>query len=355
MKTVRVRVAAGDGVEDARRAVEDVLELLNRHFRPRGVEFVGAAEGGDDWTIALYWKDFGEMGREEFETDYERFKKEKKPIIHVFFKEPDEGIGEALKAFKEAFAERYGHFYCHFETVDAVRFQLAAQSLSMLPGGAGERDALAVEDGEVWLGKEPVAKMENLPFAKLNKHRQRLAQKLCEAERDVAGLEKEALENPHDRELADDLRNARVKWSEAREALSSCDQNLFDRAIYFARQSAEEMDERILRARELFDQGRVAEAAEILDAGQIMESYGEATAALVKAREQLDHEQIAVGRKTVQSLVASAEMAQANMEWDEQERIRRACAAYDDAIRVAKECHLPEEEMAEILFDYAKP
>ena len=149
MKTVKVHVAAGPEVEDARRAVEDVLELLNRHFRPRGVEFVGAGEDDGDWTIALYWKDFGGMAREEFEAVYEGFKKEKKPVIHVFFKEPDEGIAEALKAFKEAFAERYGHFYCHFETVDAVRFQLAAQSLSMLPGGTGERDALTVEDGEV--------------------------------------------------------------------------------------------------------------------------------------------------------------------------------------------------------------
>ena len=83
MKTVKVHVAAGPEVDDARRAVEDVLELLNRHFRPRGVEFVGAGEDDGDWTIALYWKDFGGMAREEFEAVYEGFKKEKKPVIHV--------------------------------------------------------------------------------------------------------------------------------------------------------------------------------------------------------------------------------------------------------------------------------
>ena len=168
MKTVKVHVAAGPEVEDARWTVEDVLELLNRHFRPR-VEFVAAGQGEGDWTIALYWKDFGEMGRETFEEVYERFKKEKRPVIHVFFTEPDEGIGEALKAFKEAFAERYGHFYCHFETVDAVRFQLVAQSLSMLPGGSGnERTELAVEDGVVRLGNELVAKMANLSFGSMS-------------------------------------------------------------------------------------------------------------------------------------------------------------------------------------------
>ncbi len=55
LKTVRVHVAAGDGAEDGRRTVNDVLEMLNRHFRPRGVEFLAAGEGEADWTMTLWW------------------------------------------------------------------------------------------------------------------------------------------------------------------------------------------------------------------------------------------------------------------------------------------------------------
>lgn len=345
MKTVRVYVAAGEGVEDARRAVADVMEMLNRHFRPMGVEFVGAAEGEGDWAIALYWKDFGGMGREAFETVYERFKKEKKPVIHVFFKEPEEGVAEALKAFKEAFAEKYGHFYCHFETADAVRFQLAAQSLSMLQGGASERDALTVEDGEVRLGKEPVAKMENLSFAKLNRKRRNLLEDIAQTETRVAQLEEEAAEAPDDADLQEALREERVKRHDLQEALKQHDGFLFNVAISFAKATAEETSERTRKAWALFQQGKVQEANKLLDWDVLKES--------TERNRTLFQAQKAAFEKNLQEYLTKATIVMADDSLTMAERVDAASRAYDEAIAIAREIHWEDEKLAEVLFDYA--
>ena len=201
MKTIRVFVSVSEGLGEARTAVRDLLVQLNRHFKPRGVEFLptppGAGPSTGDLALALYWRDFGSLPQADFEKAYETFKASKAPKIYVFFKDPDEGITAALKSFKDSFAERYGHFYCHFETVDSVKFQMTVQSLSLLPG-AEPRKELTVENGEVRLGNRPVAKMENLPFAKLNATRRNLRRQLDAQKREVSVLESEASTNPDD-------------------------------------------------------------------------------------------------------------------------------------------------------------
>ena len=344
VKTVRVYVAAGEGVEDARRAVADVMEMLNRHFRPRGVEFVGAAEGEGDWTIALYWKDFGGMERDEFETVYEKFKKEKRPVIHVFFKEPDEEIGEALKVFKEAFAEKYGHFYCHYETVDAVRFQLAAQSLSMLPGGEGERNALTVVDGEVRLGKDPVAQMEHLSFAKLNRKRRDLLEEIARYETRVARLQEDATENPRDADLQDALREARVTRHDLREKLKQHDGYLFDMAVDFAKLTTQETNARVRKAWELFEQGKVADANKLLDLAEMKERAKRKLAAYDAAMEGFDAD--------ILEFLAKAKMALADDTKPLEERVGEAADSYDNAIHVAEKIRWEEPKLARLHFEY---
>ena len=346
MRTVRVHVAAGEEVAEARRAVWDVMEMLNRHFRPRGVEFAGAGEGAGDWTIAIYWKDFGEMGREEFEAVYAKFRKEKKPIIHVFFKEPDEGIGEALKAFKEAFAERerYGHFYCHFETADAVKFQLAAQSLSLLPGGGGS-DLLTVDGGVVRMGAEPVAKMEDLPFARLNAKRKSLVRQIAAAEAEVLGLEADAKATPEDADLQEVLRAARERRHDLKEEMKLHDGFLFNVAVSFAKATAEETSERTRKAWALFQQGKAQEANKLLD-WDVLDESAERTRRLFRAGRD-------AYEKNLQEYLAKAKIVMADDSMAVTERVDAASRAYGEAIAIARDIHWEDEKLAEVLFDYA--
>ena len=343
MKTVKVHVAAGPEVEDARRAVEDVLELLNRHFRPRGVEFVGVGEDDRDWTVALYWKDFGGMAQKEFEEVYEGFKKEKKPVIHVFFKEPDEGIAEGLKAFKESFAERYGHFYCHFETIDSVKFQMTVQSLSFLQGWDLKKD-LKVGSGEVWLGNESVAKLENLPFAKLNSKRRSLLRQINAVQVEIEGLETDVADSPDDEDLWEALRDARVRRQDLEDELKQYDGFLFSTSLFFARESGKEMDERVRQARDLFERGRVTEANKLLDLPEMIDR--------ANRNLELFSEHRANCEKDIQAFLAKAEIVLMNELYAVDERFRQACEAYDNAIRIAREIPYSDENLVVMLFNY---
>lgn len=344
MKTVRVYVAAGEGVEDARRAVDDVLEMLNKHFRPR-MEFVGAGEGEGDWTIALYWKDFGKMGKEAFESVYEEFKKEKKPVIHVFFKEPDDGIAEALKAFKEAFATKYGHFYCHFETVDAVRFQMLSQGLWLLPEEVGtrERNGLKVEDGEVWLDGKSVAKLENLSFAKLNAKRKSLLRQIAAAEAEVSALEEDADTSSEDADLQEALREALVNRSKLQEELKRHDEYLFDMAVVFARLTTQETNERVRKAWALFEQGKVADANKLLDLKEMKKRVARKLAAYDAEMEGFDAD--------ILEFLAKAKMALADDTKSLEERVGEAAESYDNAIHVAEKIRWPEPKLARLYFE----
>ena len=135
-KVIRVFIAASENLAEVKTAVFDLLNQLNRHFLPRGIAFVptlpteSATDG--DLAVVLYWKDFGDLPKVEFEQAYEVFKKEAQPKIYVFFREPAPDAMEALKAFRDSFATKYGHFYCHFETVDSVKFQMTVQAFRIL-------------------------------------------------------------------------------------------------------------------------------------------------------------------------------------------------------------------------------
>ena len=348
MKTIRVFIFASDDLAEVRTAVQDLLLQLNGHFQPRGVEFVSTlpSEGPTDGDIALvlYWKDFGSLSQSDFEKAYDSFKTSQTPKIYVFFKDPDAGITEALKAFRDSFADRYGHFYCHFEVVDSVKFQMTVQGLSLLPD-AKMTEKLTVEGGEVWLGNESVAKLENLPFAKLNAKRKSLVRRIAAAEAEVEELEADAEASPEDADLQEALREARVHRHDLKEALKQYDDLLFSNALFFARESGKEMDERVRRARDLFERGRVTEANKLLD---LTEMVDRANRNLI-----LFQGQSANCEKDIQAFLAKAEMVMADGSLPFPERFRQACEAYDNAIRIAKEIHYVEEQLAEMFFDYA--
>ena len=226
MKTIRVFVSASDDLGDVKAAVQDLLVHLNRYFKTRGVEFVptlpseGPTDG--DLALALYWKDFGSLPQAEFDKAYDSFKASQAPKIYVFSRDPDNDIAEALKAFRDSFADRYGHFYCRFEAVDSVKFQLAVQGLSILPG-METKDELKVDGGVVRLGNEPVAKLESLPFAKLNAKRRSLLRQIKSAQDEIGGLEADSADSPDDEDLLSALRDARVRRHDLEEELKQYD------------------------------------------------------------------------------------------------------------------------------------
>ncbi|MBR6022131.1 MAG: hypothetical protein IK066_06905 [Kiritimatiellae bacterium] len=327
MKTVRTCVAAGEGTGEARRAVEDTLVMLTRHFWPK-LEFVDAGAADGNWAIVLYGKDFGKLGRSAFENLYRRKTEGKNPEkISVFFKEPDSGTTEAMKAFKESFAEKFGDFHCAFETVDTVKFQVAAQSLPLLPGG-GE-GLLKVSDSRIQLEGETVADLEKLPFARLNAKRQSLLRQLRNIEREIEELKEELSDAPEDRTLADSLTEALARRREIRGQLQMHELFLCNTALFFAKESGGLMDARTRKARALFEQGKVQAANEMLDFGALV-AKDERDAVLYR-------EALAMRQKAMLAFLDTGDMLHSMGMQGNSSLLLRAREAYRAALAAGKE------------------
>ena len=346
-KVIRVFIAASENLAEVKAAVCDLLNQLNRCFLPRGIEFVptlpteGATDG--DLALVLYWKDFGDLPKAEFEQAYEVFKKEAQPRIYVFFREPAPDALDALKAFRDSFATKYGHFYCHFETLDSVKFQMTVQSLALLPDAVAQ-DALKVDGEKVVMGNATVASLENLPFAKLNSRRRTLQRQVIKAAQEVEELEAEVNATPDDEDLKDALRQAQVAHNALREELRQHDGFLFGLALHIAKESTKKMDERVRKARELFEQGKAREANQLLALPE-METQANRNLELFQANRE-------ACEKDIQAFAAKARLVLVDDSLTMAKRIEEACRSYDNAIRVARGIRLDGDRFATILFDY---
>ena len=348
MKTIRVYLGGAAGLEDVLAGIQDLLVQLNRHFWSRGMEFVAALPGENateaDLAVLLYDEDFGKLPKEQFEEAYRAFKREHKPKIYVFFKEPSANITEELKAFRDSFEKKYGHFCCYFETVDAVKFQLVVQSLSFWQGMEA-KDTLKVERGEVRLAGKPVANLANLSFAKLNGKRQSLLRQIDNAETEVSILEEQSQGASEDEDLQESLRIARVKRHNLKEELEQYDGFLCETAVFFAKESMKELDGRVRKARELFNHGQIWEANKLLDLPEMIEHDKHDAELFAQARE--------ARVQNIQAFWAKAKLVMADASLAMNRRTDLASESYEHAIRIAREIRLEARRLAEILFDYA--
>ena len=353
-KIIRVNVFASSNLEDVRNAVFDLLMQLNRTFRSRGIEFALSTSSYDskdeEIDIALYWLDFGDLPKEKFESAYESLKAGGNPSkIYVFFRESKDACEEAMQTFKDSFASKYGHFYCHFEHVDSVKFELTVRCLEYLPNqlmlNRKENLLNIQENGEIYFAGKVIASIENLPFAKLNQKRKILIQDIFNAEEKVEQLESYYKESPDNSDLEEALRNARINLAHLKDEKMKYDETLFSRALFFIKESGKEMDERVVKARALFERGRMSDANKVLDINEIKEK-DENDAKLFEEAKQ-------VRVKNIQAFTAKAEIVMLDETLNIKERFQQSCTAYKEAIRIANEINYEDDNLVEILFNYA--
>ena len=352
MKTIRTFISASRDFDTIRKGVLELLGQLNRLFQAQEVEFVptGPREGARDADIAiiLYGTDYGEMPQKEFDKTYASFKAGKKPKIYVFFRDSEEAIDGAMRVFRDSFADRYGHFYCHFETLDAIRFQVMAQSLAFLPGSEVVH-RLRVEGGQVCMGNVPIADLGQLPFAKLNAKRRALLRQLGRAEDEISEL-LSLVEEKDDPDAEEALKTARAKRGELRKELTSYEEYLLGAALFFAKGSGDEWDERTRRARDLFVRGQAKEANDALDLRELLEQNQRD----MLSQNRRDSEVFRTSRETlIQNLNAcwaKSHLVMADYSLPIGERCNQSFMAMECAIRIAKEIHYDEMKTASMVF-----
>jgi hypothetical protein len=202
------------------------------------------------------------------------------------------------------------------------------------------KNELRGADSTIVLGAECSASLDSLPFAKLNTQRQSLLRQIAAAEREIADLEEACRKAPDNETLAETLRSARVRRHGLEEELKHHDEYLFASAVFFAKESAGRMDERVRKAYTLFERGKIQAANRILDLEELVKKD--------EIDKRLYDEALKSREARLEEYTLIAEIALSNSSLPEEERNARAREAYGNALRVGKEIRCKEDELAAI-------
>jgi len=279
MKTIKIMIAASEEMHDEKVQFQSLINQLNEALASRGIELKRIkwdpeADGSVDefkaklkeceMFFTLYWRELPENAEQELDTAYQELKDGNNPRnLYVFFKEPSEELTESLRDFKASFVNRYGHFFCKFENVDTMNLHLILQfvkSQSWL-----QDNLVEVKGGMVSVNGNNVVDLSKIPFVALNKEYQRLQQELMDLSTQLTQVSVRYAANPSDTDLLNQLPGLWAKRKETEQAFEQYQRYLYDIALSFARLSGEHYTERMVRAREMFELGNVAEADRILN------------------------------------------------------------------------------------------
>ena len=339
MKTIKVLIAASEELRPEMLEFTNLIEHLNKVLRPRGIELKrikwNSDEHNDDYQeklkdcqfcLKLYWRTLSKHSDEELNIAYESLKKGDNPRnLYVFFKEPANDISDALKDFKANFVTNYGHFFCKFENVDTMNLHFilqfeACQDLS-------DSKLVIIKGGKIQVDGESYASLDNIPFAAFNKEYQRLKAELALTEKQMVCLKNKLIENPSDSDVLNELVSVSTQWNSMSKDFDKYQNYLFDIAKYFASHSEQIYSERLAHAKQLFEQGEVAEADNLLN----IETLKREAVAECSLFEQ-NRKSLAIKIKEFQT---KAQTVMANGEIPITDRFKIACEAFHEAIKIA--------------------
>ena len=363
MKTIKIFIASSEELEDDRNAFGNLVRRLNKTYEKRGIhlelfewEDYDAAYNdrrkqdeyndevrASDMFLAVFHTKAGKFTIEEFDVATEEFREKGSPKSYVYCKDLRDGEieSEELKEFKRRLFDEMGHYWSRYANRDTMQLHFVMQ-LQMVENSRGED--LKVEDGNVVLHGQPIARMENLPFAGLNEDFQKMSARLAELPGKIDNLRMLNEQMPGQEFLQNELQNHLNEYNKLKEEFADYQNNLFATAQRMAKLQGERISERMRRAMDAFNEGKVHEANIILD-----EAERDADKILEGVKELK-----AVGRQSVDELKIKASCMIADTAYPIDERVEKTESIYDKAISLAKECSYDEKQYIDLLFEYGK-
>ena len=357
-RVVRVFIASSDELTPERKEFDTLFAHLNTIFEARGIslktekwEFLDSSAGPlhkqeeynrvlktCDICVVVFWQKFGDYTKAELDVAYNELCAGRKPTkLYIYFKEPGDMSAE-MQTFKESFDKEYsyGHFYGKFSTLDKLQLDFVLQLERFL-----HSNLIKVEDSQVKVDQLVVAHLDNIPFAADNERYRELREKLSKLEGEIVSLEAvcQTMPNPALEAMLNDKKQERYTL---REELEKHEQLLLGAAVRVAQYTGERISERMKRAIELFNEGKVSEANAVLD-----EAERDADQILNGVRELK-----AVGKQSVDELLVKASYMLADEQYTIEERIEKTHSIYQKALELATECNYEEEKLYELLSDY---
>jgi tetratricopeptide (TPR) repeat protein len=367
-RIIKVFMASSDELEGDRAVLGNLVRHLNDMYRTRGIyielfqwEDFDASYGRgrkqdeynekvreSDMFLAFFHKKAGKFTIEEFDVAVSHFEQNAQPKIFTYMRDlaAEERETEDLAAFKKRLYDDMGHYWCRYGNTDTMKLHFVLQF--QLQEEAKNIAKLEVKNSEVILDDQRIADLNNIPFAANNDAFREFVQRKTKLEEKIVRYRERATKDPDDKKKKKDLLEASEELNEVTKKLEQHEQFLFDIAKTLAQQVGKACSERMMKARELFEDGKASEANGILNTEDLNRDI---TANL--NRWERDKQRVEDDRKlllqNIEELLLKTKTALADETIKWRERCEQACQAYCSAIDLQRKLEVPREELAKTL------
>ena len=377
MKTIKIFLASSEELEDDRNAFGNLVRKLNKTYEKRGIhlelfewEDYDAAYNdrrkqdeyndevrASDMFLAVFHRVAGKFTIEEFDVATEEFRKKGLPKSYVYCKDLKDGDveSEELKEFKKRLFEELGHYWSRYANRDTMQLHFVMQ-LQLVESST--RDALKVEDGNVVLDGQPIARMENLPFAGLNEDFQNMSARLAELPIKIEKARAKTEKYPDDEDFQDELQALLNEYNKLKDEFAKYQETLLVFAQQIAQKQSEEITDRMREAVDAFNAGDFRVAVALIpkakaDADQNLKDFRQSKA----LKEQVD-KTYADNRnkliKSIEELILLAPAKMADLSIPVEDRIAKTEDLYTQADTMAQEVDYEAAKYEGLLWKYGK-
>lgn len=397
VKTIKIFLASSEELADERvkfgdfiRGLDDTYEI--RGYRIKLFKWEDLPSGDDgrpkqeeyndkvrecDMFVGLFHTKAGPYTLEEYDTAKAVQKDTGKPTVYVFCRELEDGEIEdpSLKEFKAKLLKDIRHYPCKYNNSDSLQLQFVLQLLKVENNRWSE---LKVENGSVLLGNTEIARMDNLQFAAKNEDYVKTQQEIFELHDEIAGIQSslekkqrklerkkaKLAENPDDVDCQEDYEDAKEEVDDLlqklqekidrknslKEEFAQYQTALFNVAKRVAQLQSDRITDRMRRAMDAFEAGRVSEANTILDEAEAdakrdFNDYLQSKEITEQKRQSLI--------KSIEELQLKASTMMADAAIPIEERIEHTHSLYVQADEMAKEIDYDQEDYFFLLLSYS--
>lgn len=367
-KEIKIFFASSEELEDDRNAFGNFIRRLGKIYDKRGIkldlfeweDFDSAYNNvrkqdeyndnvrASDIFVAAFHKKAGKFTIEEFDVAIDEFKQNQHPKVYVYCRELKDGEIETdeLQAFKRRLFDEMGHYWIKYSNRDTMQLQFVLQ-LQMVE--ASSEDAIKVENGEVKFEGATIAHMSNLPFAALNEDFQKMNSRIQELPKKIEKARLRLEKYPDEEDFQDDLQKLLNEYNDLKEKFADYQKNLFATAKRVAQLQGRRITDRIHRAIEAFNLGKIREANIILDEA---EKDGErALEDFLNSKEITEQKRINVFN-SIEELMLKASTIMADESIEIESRIEKTSSLYAQADDMAEKADYDKEKHIDLLTKY---
>ena len=283
MKKIKIFFASSEELKNDRDAFGNLIRRLNKTYEKRGItldlfewEDYDAAFNDkrkqeeynemvreSDMFLAVFHCKAGRFTIEEFDVAVEEYRKKNLPKSYVYCKDLDENDVESadLKEFKQRLMNEMGHYWSRYSNKDTMQLHFVMQ-LQLVETSSSEY--LKVENGKVMFEGLHIANMNNLPFAALNDDFQRMSNRMSELPAEIEKRRERVNKYPDDESFKEDLQKVLDEYNKLKEDFATYQNNLFATAKRVIQLQGSMITDRMRRAMDAFNCGKIREANAIL-------------------------------------------------------------------------------------------